>query len=171
MKRLGFLFIITLLAVGSLLSLEAATILISWGDTTITGTIDDSAAGRDLVSMLPLDSVTLNDYASVEKIFYPPCELSTQGMAPGYDPSIGDIAYYAPWGNIVFYYREAGYASGLIHLGRIEGDGIAALRVPGSIGNVSIRLVDAIPEPATGMLVSAAALTLFPSRRRKNTQL
>ena len=33
----------------------------------------------------------------------------------------GDITYYAPWGNLAIFYRDSGYAKGLVKLGRIEG--------------------------------------------------
>ncbi len=33
----------------------------------------------------------------------------------------GDFAYFAQWGNLVFYYAGYRYANGLIRLGRIEG--------------------------------------------------
>lgn len=38
----------------------------------------------------------------------------------GYNPSVGDITYYAPWGNIAIFYKDFGYASGLIKLGRFD---------------------------------------------------
>ena len=50
----------------------------------------------------------------------------------GVDPSVGDIAYYAPWGNLAIFYKDFGYSRGLIGLGRID-SGIEALRVPGSL--------------------------------------
>ena len=37
-------------------------------------------------------------------------------------PSIGDITYYAPWGNLAIFYRDSGYAKGLVKPGRIEGN-------------------------------------------------
>jgi hypothetical protein len=48
------------------------------------------------------------------------------------DPSVGDIAFYAPWGNLAIFYRDAKYASGLIILGKIDGDA-AAFNAPGSL--------------------------------------
>jgi hypothetical protein len=63
----------------------------------ITATLVDNATTRDFLALLPL-SVTLEDYAGTEKISYLPRKLSTGGAPPGSEPSIGDIAYYAPWG-------------------------------------------------------------------------
>ena len=57
----------------------------------------------------------------------------------GIDPSVGDITYYAPWGNLAIYIREFGYSSGLVLLGKIDGD-MAALSVSGPV-NVTIELI------------------------------
>jgi hypothetical protein len=67
---------------------------------------------------LPL-SLSLEDYASTEKISDLPKRLSTDSAPPGFDPSVGDIAYYAPWGNLAIFYRDFGYSKGLVSLGRL----------------------------------------------------
>jgi hypothetical protein len=105
--------------------------------TVITATLDDNATSRDFVSLLPL-TLTLQDYAATEKISDPPRKLSTAGAPPGSDPSIGDISYYAPWGNLALFYRDSGYASGLVKLGKIDSD-VEALRRSGSL-RVTIEL-------------------------------
>ncbi|MEO7344361.1 MAG: cyclophilin-like fold protein, partial [Methylotenera sp.] len=58
-----------------------------------------------------------------EKISYLPRKLSVAGAPSGYTPSVGDITYYAPWGNLAIFYKEskAGFANGLINLGKIDG--------------------------------------------------
>jgi len=33
---------------------------------------------------------------------------------------VGDIGYYAPWGNLALYYQDFGYSDGLIKLGRMD---------------------------------------------------
>lgn len=103
-----------------------------------TATLDNNATARDFLSMLPL-TLTLEDHASTEKIAYPPRKLSTQGAPAGIDPDVGDIAYYAPWGNLAFYYRDFGYSAGLIRLGRFDA-GVEALNVRGSL-NVAIEAI------------------------------
>jgi len=75
-------------------------------------------------------TITLEDYASTEKIAYMPRKLSTAGAPDGVDPAVGDIAYYAPWGNVAIFYRDAGYAKGLIKLGSLD-SGIEILRARG----------------------------------------
>ena len=61
-----------------------------------------------------------------------PKKLSTEGAPSGSGPSVGDIAYYAPWGNLAIFYREFGYSSGLVILGKID-NGIEAINAPGSV--------------------------------------
>ncbi len=96
-----------------------------------TATLDDNATARDFLSMLPL-TLTLEDYASTEKVAYPPRKLSTQGAPAGIDPDVGDIAYYAPWGNLALYYKDFGYSSGLIRLGRFD-NGVGIIQANGKL--------------------------------------
>lgn len=86
----------------------------------LTATLTDSAASRDFLAMLPL-TLTLEDYAATEKIADLPGRLSAQGAPAGCSASAGDITYYAPWGNLAVFYKDFGYAAGLIHLGHIDG--------------------------------------------------
>ena len=97
----------------------------------IDATLEDNATARDLISLLPM-TLTLEDYASAEKIGYPSRKLSMAGAPAGVDPSLGDIAYYAPWGNLAFFYKDQRYANGLIKLGRID-SGVEAFQAPGSL--------------------------------------
>ena len=97
----------------------------------IEATLLDNATARDFLSLLPM-TLTLEDYNATEKIAHPPRKLSTAGAPKGVDPSVGDIAYYAPWGNLALFYKDFGYSSGLIKLGRID-SGIEALSAPGSL--------------------------------------
>jgi len=99
--------------------------------TAITATLVDSATSRDFVSLLPL-TLTFKDYAATEKVSDLPRRLSTEGAPPGSDPSIGDIAYYAPWGNLAVFYRDFGYSDGLIKLGTID-SGVDVLNRPGQL--------------------------------------
>jgi len=101
------------------------------GGKVLDATLSDNATSRDFYSLLPL-TLTLDDYASSEKIYYLPNKLSTQGAPAGWDPVVGDITYFAPWGNLAIYYKDFGYARGLIKLGRIDSS-LEALQVPGSV--------------------------------------
>lgn len=108
-------------------------IKITAGSRVITATLQDNPSSRDFLSRLPLD-VTLNDYAAAEKIFYPSPALTTEGSPRGNASSRGDIDIYVPWGNIAIFYKNGGgFSNSIIHLGRIDGNGIEALDVKGSI--------------------------------------
>lgn len=89
------------------------------GTMVFTASISNTAIGRDFASRLPL-KLTLKDYAETEKIAYLPQKLSIEGAPAGFDPSVGDLTYYAPWGNLAIFYKDYGYAAGLVSLGRIE---------------------------------------------------
>lgn len=114
-------------------------ISLTLGDTVLSATLVDSKTTRDFISLLPL-TLTLEDYAGTEKVSDLPRRLSTEGAPSGSDPSIGDITYYAPWGNLAIFYRDFGYASGLVILGQLEG-GIEAFDVPDSV-DVTIKLAE-----------------------------
>ena len=103
-----------------------------------TATLIDNPTTRDFIASLPM-TLTLEDYASTEKIAYLPKKLSTEGAPKGVDPDVGDITYYAPWGNLAIFYRDFGYATGLVKLGRFD-SGIEALDVRGSV-SVQIEVV------------------------------
>ncbi len=106
-------------------------ITISVEGEVLSGTLDDTPTSRDFASLLPL-TVMLKDYASTEKISDLPKRLSTTGAPQGTDPDIGDIAYYAPWGNLAIFYRDWGYGRGLIRLGKLD-SAIEVLQGPGPL--------------------------------------
>jgi len=108
-------------------------------DKVITATLTDNATSRDFVSLLPM-SLTLEDYAATEKVSDLPRKLSTEGAPAGSTPTVGDIAYYAPWGNLAIFYKDFRYSSGLIKLGKIA-SGIEALNFPAS-ANATIELAE-----------------------------
>jgi hypothetical protein len=107
-------------------------------EQTLTATLHDTPSARDFASMLPL-TLTLEDYNRTEKTSDLPRKLSTQGAPAGADPSVGDIAYYAPWGNLAIFYKDFGYSNGLILLGKLDG-GIESLGAPAPL-KVTIELV------------------------------
>ena len=86
---------------------------------------NDNETSRDFISLLPL-TLTLEDYNRTEKISNLSKKLTTKDAPAGIDPSIGDITYYAPWGNFAIFYKDFGYSKGLIRLGRID-SGLDAL--------------------------------------------
>lgn len=110
---------------------NAMRIRLTINGQSTTATLDDNATARDFLSLLPL-TLTLEDYASTEKIAYPPRKLSTKGAPAGIDPEIGDITYYAPWGNLALFYKDFGYSAGLIRLGRFDA-GVEAISASGKM--------------------------------------
>ena len=82
-------------------------------------TIDqDNPTVRDLLARLPM-TLKLEEFAGREKIAYLPQKLNVNG-SPGSDPEDGDLIYFAPWGNLGFYYNTAGigFSQHTIHIGR-----------------------------------------------------
>jgi hypothetical protein len=100
-------------------------------DMTLTATLYDTPTAREFAAMLPL-TLTLEDYAKTEKVSDLPEKLTTAGAPAGADPSVGDIAYYAPWGNLAVFYKDFRYSDGLILLGKLDG-GAEALSMPGAL--------------------------------------
>jgi hypothetical protein len=104
-------------------------IRIEFNGTSMTATLYDNSSARDFASMLPLD-LMIDDYSTNEKIAYLPRKLTEEDGGPFGNEAPGDLAYYAPWGNLAFFHGSYRYSRGLIRLGRIDGD-IAALLVRG----------------------------------------
>lgn len=88
------------------------------GDISLVIELDENPTSRDFYAMLPLE-LQFSDYANTEKISYLPEKLDTTDAPEGHDPSLGDIALYSPWGNLVLYYKDFRYSSGLVMMGRI----------------------------------------------------
>lgn len=118
---------------------ETMKLKLTVGDQSVTATAYDNPTSRDFISLLPL-TLTLKDYASTEKISDLPKRLSTKAAPAGFDPAVGDIAYYAPWGNLALFYKDFGYSSGLIQIAKID-SGMKIFNVPNSV-NVRIELID-----------------------------
>jgi len=95
-------------------------IQIAFNGRNFTATLYDNPSARDLASMLPLD-LAIDDYSNNEKIAYLPRKLTEEGSGPFADEAPGDLCYYAPWGNLAFFYAGYRYSKGLIRLGRLDG--------------------------------------------------
>lgn len=106
---------------------------------TATATLYDTPTGRDFASLLPL-SLTLKDYADIERISDLPRRLSTAQAPDGMTPEAGDITFYAPWGNLAIFVRGRTYARSLIPVGKVD-SGLPALQRHGPLA-VQIRAAD-----------------------------
>ncbi|UXM94467.1 cyclophilin-like fold protein [Bartonella sp. HY329] len=96
------------------------TITLTIDDEILTAEIEDSPVGHDFLSLLPI-TLTLNDYASTEKVANLPKRLNIEQADDGFTPVIGDIAYYAPWGNLAIFYQDFSYSKGLVKIGKLRG--------------------------------------------------
>ena len=119
MKRI----IITFILFTGLFTMNAfaqnTRIKLTFEGSEIYALINNSKAGNDFLSLLPL-SVKAEDFNSTEKIFYLSKKLNTQNEPDGINPKAGDITYYAPWGNIAIFYKNFRYSNNLIYLGKFE---------------------------------------------------
>ena len=101
---------------------DGTPIRITFGDTELTARLDDNATARDLAAQLPL-TLTFRDHNNVEKTAPLPRELSLEGAPEGHDPAAGDIGYWAPGGDLVFYYdSDAPFFNGIVRIGEFDGE-------------------------------------------------
>jgi hypothetical protein len=99
---------------------EGTPIRITFGDTELTARLDDNATARDLAAQLPL-TLTFRDHNNVEKTAPLPRELSLEGAPEGHDPAAGGLGYWAPDGDLVFYYdSDAPFFNGIVRIGEFD---------------------------------------------------
>lgn len=82
-------------------------------------TLYDTPAANALYDMLPLE-LAFEDFNGIEKIAYIDNELPTEGEPDEFDPDVGDLCLYAPWGNLSIFYKDFRNSNGLIPLGHID---------------------------------------------------
>ena len=68
-------------------------------------------------------------FNGIEKIAYIEDELPTAGEPAAFDPGVGDLCLYAPWGNLSLFYKDFRNSNGLVSLGRLD----AGIEVIGGI--------------------------------------
>lgn len=100
-------------------SATTTPIQIRIGDTVLDGSLNDAAPAQALLSRLPL-TLNFEDLNGAEKIGHLDQELPMTGMPDGDDPIPGDIGYYAPWGNVVFYYGDVSRYDGIARIGTLK---------------------------------------------------
>src|SRR5215213_8497576 len=112
---------------------DGTPIRITFGDAQLTGRLDDTATARDLAAQLPL-TLTFRDHNGVEKTAALPRELSLKGAPEAHDPAARDIGYWAPDGDLAFYYDDDAPAfEGIVRIGEINGDVQALARWSGDV--------------------------------------
>jgi hypothetical protein len=101
---------------------DGTTVRITFGDTELAARLDDNATARNLAAQLPL-TLTFHDHNNVEKTAPLPRHLSLEGAPEAHDPAAGDIGYWAPDGDLVFYYDDdAPLFNGIVRIGEFDGD-------------------------------------------------
>jgi hypothetical protein len=119
-------------------SSEGTPIRIAFGDSELTARLHDNATARDLAAQLPL-TLTFRDNNNVEKTAPLPRELSLEGAPEGHDPAAGDIGYWAPGGDLVFYYdSDAPFFNGIVRIGEFDGE-MGAIERQGDDFSVTIE--------------------------------
>lgn len=104
---------------------ETQTVKMTVGENELYITIYDNPTSRDFLSKLPL-TLTFEDYNATEKISYLPETLTTEDAPDSFDPDVGDVALYAPWGNLSVFYKDFRDSAGLVSIGHID-EGIEIL--------------------------------------------
>lgn len=132
-------FSVMIIAATTAVAADGQRIRIRMGDRTVTATLNDSAASRDFIAMLPL-SLHMSDWLRREKVARLPAQLSTQSQGVA-TYEAGDIGYWRPSNNFVIYYLHDGSSlppPGIVPLGKIDAD-FDIFNVPGEI-DVSVEL-------------------------------
>lgn len=106
-------------------------------DLKIDFQLNDSGASKDLVKQLPI-TLDVDNFGGNEKIFYPENKLNVNDTSLA-DPETGDLCYYAPWGDVVMYYKPTSSAPGLYSLGKVISgkDNIQKLN-----GSITVKQLD-----------------------------
>jgi hypothetical protein len=85
----------------------------------LAGTLGEGAAARDFAALLPL-ALTVTDFNGRERVADLPRPLNLDGEPAGTSAKPGDIAHYAPWGNLALFYGQQPHAAGLVILGHLD---------------------------------------------------
>ena len=100
---------------------------ISGGDEVVQINLEDNPATRDFYALLPL-SLEFRDYVGKEKISPAlPRQLNTQGLN-GYNPQVGDLFYFSPWGNLGIFYEKQPFHNGLVRFGSVDSQTLANIK-------------------------------------------
>lgn len=97
--------------------------------------LNDSPAADSLYRQLPI-TVKVENFSTNEKIFYP--EALELGDTPQPDGSVGALAYYEPWGNVVMFFDQYRVNGDLYALGQVS-DGLDD--IPRMSGMITVEAV------------------------------
>lgn len=86
----------------------------------VDAALNGSPAARAFAELLPL-TLDLEDFHGTERVADLPRKLDTSGAPEPAAATVGDIAYYAPWGNLALFYRDGPAPSAdLLILGHLD---------------------------------------------------
>ena len=100
---------------------EETKISIRIGNSVIDGVLFNNKAARTFASMLPI-TLTMSDYEDIEKCGELPDNLPVCDELKGHDPLQGDIVCYAPCGCRSIFFRDDGYSTDLVGIGKVTGN-------------------------------------------------
>ena len=109
----------------------ARQIQVQFGGNTVIYALNSSAAATSLYEQLPL-TIQVEDYSTNEKIFYPPQRLDTTDT-PLAQAGTGTLAYFEPWGDVVFFYGDYNQHPSLYELGQVVSGGELVSQMSGTI--------------------------------------
>ncbi|HJA93539.1 MAG TPA: hypothetical protein H9717_10575 [Candidatus Eisenbergiella merdipullorum] len=110
---------------------QTRRISVQFGENMVIYELNDGTAADSLYEQLPL-TVEAEDYSTNEKIFYPPQALDTSD-SPLAQAGAGTLAYYEPWGDVVFFYGSYNGNSSLFELGQAVSGGELVGEMTGTI--------------------------------------
>jgi hypothetical protein len=120
---------------------DTRRISIRMGDQTVTATLNDGVAARDLFAMLPV-TLRMDDHLRREKTGVLPRGLSKEASgSPRYE--LADLGYWPPRGTFVIFYRQDGLSipsPGIVLLGKVNA-GVEIFDHPGSV-EVTVERLD-----------------------------
>lgn len=90
--------------------------------------LENNPATRDFYELLPL-RLTFSDYVGKEKVSHEKLKkrLNTSGLG-GYTPQVGDLFYFAPWGNLGIFYDKQPFHSGLVRFGNVGANFLSKIK-------------------------------------------
>lgn len=112
-------------------AMQPRQISVDFGENTVVYALNDGSAADSLYAMLPL-TIEVEDYSANEKIFYPEQALDTSD-SPLAQAGAGTLAYYEPWGDVVFFYGDYNENPGLFELGQAVSGGELVGAMAGTI--------------------------------------
>lgn len=107
------------------------------GESTFTATLYDNECVKDFISLLPI-TLTLVDYNRKVRSSRLPKRLNINEIENGINILAGNISYYTPFGNLCIFYHDSGISFCQISLGKIEKNGIEAIRKITGSGPVEV---------------------------------